>query len=276
MGTRNDNLINWKSKDLQPRKREEQIQLAIQAQAGDQQARDLLITSNMKLASTIAGKHHALACDSDADLASEAFLGLCEAVNDYDPKRGILFSTFAAIHINKRVKKFVAHNSHTVRVNTTQNNTKAAWNLSRARHMLQCDGVEPTVENLAKFIDVPESAVKVAIHACLAPVNLDAKPIGVGDSSAITTNESIIPNGQESQLDRVERHQLLDLVRTWIAGFRASLTKEIDQVTWDRRVMQGEGLKEIGESLGCNKQYINVVEKKLIERFKTYCLKFIK
>lgn len=251
-------LINWNKAKVLPRK--EQIQLAIQAQAGDTAAREKLILSNAKLASKLAGRFSGA---EFGDLESEAFLALCQAVDSFNPEKGTAFSTWAGQKIKDALLAFISVNTGPVNYRKTKPLSKAFWGLSRARWGLVKKGnYSPTPADIAEFLGVPVKAVKIAMEHTQASVNLDSRAKG----EDTRCNHEVIGNGQDHGAD-LEHAQLVAMVRNLMDEFEATLTKHKQAKVWVERIRQGRKAKYVAADLGCTVQYISNIERDLKVRF---------
>lgn len=95
--------------------REEEIDLARKARAGDEEARKKLILSNLKLVITIA-KSYASYGVPFLDLVEEGNLGLIKAVNRFDPEKGFRFSTYSSWWIRQSIVRAISNFSRTIRI----------------------------------------------------------------------------------------------------------------------------------------------------------------
>ena len=93
----------------------EEVELAKRIERGDQEAKDRMINSNLRLVVSIAKKYqgHGL---SLLDLIQEGIIGLIRAVEKFDWRRGFKFSTYATWWIRQAVQRGVANKSRTIRI----------------------------------------------------------------------------------------------------------------------------------------------------------------
>ncbi|MGH8059143.1 MAG: sigma-70 family RNA polymerase sigma factor, partial [Candidatus Entotheonellia bacterium] len=102
--------------------REEEVELATSAQAGDQEALDKLIRSNLRYVVTVARKY--IGCGlSLADLINEGNVGLIQAAKRFDPLRGVKFITYAVWWIRQAIMHALAEQGGTVRLPLKQMGT---------------------------------------------------------------------------------------------------------------------------------------------------------
>lgn len=255
--------INWKS--LNTLNRDEQIEAARQAQAGDTTARDCLVQANMKLAAKSA-RQHSRSQDQYAELLSAAFVGLCEAVDLFDPDRGIAFTTYASWHINNRVKKEIIESASIVRFSTRTDNRKAFWNMARTRARLEAQGKDASQEAIAKELNVSPEAVNDIKTVMAGSVSMQA-PTNIEGSS--TFGDTLAASDNPAQ--EVEHDQAVSWLHDMSDRFADNL-KDKEHAIWTRRVWGEENLQEIADDLGCSKQYVGRLEATLRDRFKRYCL----
>lgn len=124
--TTNTNILNENNRVLQDFFREmnsyeiakDQVELARKAKAGDKKAREKLITSNLRFVVTCA-KHYTAEGVPLADLIQSGLLGLCLAVDNYDPDRGYKFLSFAVWYIRREIIKEIYKTSRTIRYPTS-------------------------------------------------------------------------------------------------------------------------------------------------------------
>jgi len=160
---------------------EEEVKLARKIKRGDQEARSLMVRSNLRLVVKIARDYSNYGLPL-LDLISEGNIGLMKAVERFDPKKGGKLSTYAAWWIKQSIKRALANQSKTIRlpVHLVDKISK----MRRVSNQMTEDlGREPTDEELAEEIGLASAKVSALKTASIRPTSLD-QPIGDDDSTA--------------------------------------------------------------------------------------------
>lgn len=134
----------------------------------EKRARDEIARRNLRLAASISKKYHNRGVDT-LDLIQEGSLGILRAIELFDWRRGVPFSSYAAMWIQQRMGLAVANQARTVRVPTYLQE----WRRQIRRH--QNNGDE-SIEELSSASGLTHDQVKRALDADSETVSLDAKP----------------------------------------------------------------------------------------------------
>lgn len=177
----------------------QEITLARRIQAGEKEARDLMIKSNLRLVVKIAHDYKDFGLPV-LDLISEGNIGLVKAVERFDPDKGGKLSTYAAWWIKQSIKRALANQSKTIRLPV-----HLVDKISRMRKMAMAlteeFGREPTDQELADELEMPVNKVSHLKSVSVRPTSLNA-PVGedgnntefgeiVGDDNAPTPYENL-------------------------------------------------------------------------------------
>ena len=162
--------------------RDEEVELAKRIEQGDQEAKDRLINSNLRLVVSIAKKYQAAELTL-LDLIQEGILGLIRAAEKFDWRRGFKFSTYATWWIRQSVERGIANKARQIRVpvHILQREHK----IQRAERSLAIElGRRPTDEELAQATGLPLEQVQDARQAARAVTSLD-RPVGEQDDTTL-------------------------------------------------------------------------------------------
>jgi RNA polymerase sigma factor (sigma-70 family) len=158
--------------------REEEIELARRARAGDDVAKQRLIEANLRLVVQIARRYINRGLPLP-DLIEEGNLGLLRAVDKFEPDRGTRFATYATWWIRQAVARALANQARTIRLPVHVEMLLGRYKREHQR-LTQTLGRAPTAAELAQALGTSEEQVDELEELRLQPVSLDAP--GPGDT----------------------------------------------------------------------------------------------
>jgi RNA polymerase primary sigma factor len=195
---------------------EEELALAKRVKRGDKQARERMITANLRLVVKIARDYEGLGLPL-LDLINEGNIGLMKGVERFDPKKGAKLSYYASWWIKQSMMRALANQSKTIRLPVHVVDKMA--HIRRAELALREEfGHEPTDEEIAGHLGITARRIQQYRNASKAPVSLDA-PIGHDEPKPIS--EAIADANAAAPFDRLIKENNHGLVREALATLDA-------------------------------------------------------
>lgn len=243
--------------------KEQELDLARRVQEGDQEAKDTLICSNLRLVISIAKKYTNTHTLSFLDLIQEGNMGLIKAVERYDYEMGFRFSTYATWWIRQAITRGIADMDRTIRIPVHMNET--VRKVMRAAHnMEQESGTAIDMKQLAEETDMSEKMIEDVYRIAANPISLST-PIGedgnsfLGDFIEATESDSPEKRAIESSMQMEINKQLLTLNEREqkIIEMRFGLNHEVPQT-----------LEQVGKYFGVTRERIRQIEAKALRKLR--------
>ncbi len=244
---------------------EQEVELAAKIKRGDNQARSLMIRSNLRLVVKIAHDYANLGLPL-LDLISEGNIGLMKAVERFDPAKGGKLSTYAAWWIKQSIKRALANQSKTIRL-PVHLVDKISKMRRVALQMSEELGREPTDQELADEVGLAAGKISQLKTVSIRPASLDA-PISdedstefgeiVGDMEAQTPFEQLRDQNLRDEVGDLldvldEREKKIIYARFGLDGGKAKTLEEVGRkfgVTRERiRQLQNIALSKLRRAL---------------------------
>ena len=154
---------------LKTLKNDEMVELLRRSQAGDQAARERLIEGNLRLVLSVIQRFLGRGENPD-DLFQVGCVGLLKAIANFDVNLNVRFSTYGVPMIAGEIRRYLRDNS-AIRVSRSMRDT--AYRVLQCREAMQAEqSREPTLEEVARRLELPLETVNTAMDAISAPVSL--------------------------------------------------------------------------------------------------------
>ena len=182
-------------------KNDETMALLKRAKAGDQEARRELIEGNLRLVLSVIQRFAGRKENVD-DLFQVGCVGLIKAIDNFDTSQMVRFSTYGVPMIIGEIRRYLRDNS-AIRVSRSMRDT--AYRVLQVRDRLVAENQkEPTVEQIAKELDIPREDVVFAMDAIVDPVSLyDPVYSDSGDTLCVMDQVRDNKNTDEDWTDRI-------------------------------------------------------------------------
>ncbi len=242
---------------------DEEVELANRIAEGDEAARERLITANMRLVVSIA-KHYVGRGMPLLDLIQEGYSGLIKAVEKFDHTRGYKFSTYATWWIRQSITRSIADQARTIRIPVHM-----VERISRVKKMqtklLHDRGQEPSVDELARELNMPVDKVQEVMRIAQDPVSLEA-PVGEEEDSNLGDfiPDEDAPAPIDTAMKSVFKDELNKALNTLPEREREVLKFRYG-VGYDR----AHTLEEVGRQFRVTRERIRQIEAKALRKLRS-------
>ena len=239
---------------LQTLKNDEMTLLLRRAAQGDTLARERLIYGNLRLVLSVIQKFMGRGENMD-DLFQVGCIGLMKAIDNFDVEQGVRFSTYGVPMIVGEIRRYLRDNS-TIRVSRSMRDT--AYRVLQAREKLMRESQrEPTVEQIAKELDIPREEVVFAMDAIMDPVSL-YEPVYSDGGDALCVMDQVCDR-LSSDESWIEQIALKDAV---------ARLSEREKKILAMRFYQGKTQMEVSQEIGISQAQVSRLEKSAISSIK--------
>ena len=216
-------------------------------------ARDKMIVGNLRLVLSVIQRFASRGENPD-DLFQVGVIGLMKAIDNFDPTLDVRFSTYGVPMIIGEVRRFLRDNNP-IRVSRSMRDT--AYHAMQIKEMLTNKlGYEPTVEQIAKEMDVPKENVVLALEAIVEPVSL-YEPVFSDGSDTIYVMDQVGDSVRDT--DWLEEIALKESIRKLSDREKRILTL---------RFFRGKTQMEVAQEIGISQAQVSRIEKGALDTIK--------
>ncbi len=235
---------------------QEKKELFARVQAGDRQARQEFIYGNLRLVLSILQRFNNRGENAD-DLFQIGCIGLIKALDNFDTSHDVKFSTYAVPMIIGEIRRYLRDNNP-IRVSRSIRDT-AYRSLSVKERITATTGREPTIEEIAKELQVTPEDVSMALDAILDPVSLQ-EPVYHDGTDAVFV------------MDQVKDEKNID--DSWLEkiSLKEAMRKlgEREQYILNLRFFEGKTQMEVAKEIGISQAQVSRLEKNALEHMKKH------
>ena len=220
------------------------------AKEGDERARQRLIEGNLRLVLSVIGRFDKRGECPD-DLFQVGCIGLMKAISNFDPTKNVRFSTYGVPMIAGEVRRYLRDNSA---IRVSRSIRDVAYRVLQCKEAMTASlGREPTMEEIAKELELPPSEVSQALDAVSAPVSL-FDPVYSDGGDPLTVMDQVTDN-RNTESNWMEHIALRNAFRSL-----GSREKQILSL----RFYDGKTQVEVANVLGISQAQVSRLEKSAI------------
>ena len=232
---------------------EETRRLLVLAHQGDKAAREELIAGNLRLVLSVIQRFGSRGENPD-DLFQVGCIGLIKAIDHFDVTQNVQFSTYGVPMIIGEVRRFLRDNNP-LRVSRSLRDT--AYKAIQCRDRLtRRDGREPTVQEIARALDLKREDVVVALESIVEPVSLYEPVMGEGADAIYLMDQVGAPESEKDWLDEL----------TLKEAIRRLTPREKDILS--QRYMSGRTQMQVADAIGISQAQVSRLEKGALNKIK--------
>ncbi len=234
-------------------KEKEKIELLKKSRQGDKQAREELISGNLRLVLSVVQKFSNRGENPD-DLFQVGCIGLMKAIDNFNPELDVRFSTYGVPMIVGEIRRFLRDNN-AIRVSRSMRDM--AYRAMQAKeNFIHEFGREPTIEEIAKKLDCKKEEVVLALESVVDPVSL-YEPVYSDGGDTIFVMDQVGDSNDDR--DWLEEISLRDAIRSLGEREKKILTL---------RFLVGRTQTEVAQEIGISQAQVSRLEKSALERIK--------
>ncbi len=241
---------------------DEEVDLAKRMSDGDQEAKNRMTESNLRLVVSIAKRYVGRGMQF-LDLIQEGNLGLIKAVDKFDYTKGYKFSTYATWWIRQAITRAIADQARTIRIPVHMVETINKV-IRVSRQLLQELGHDPTAEEIAEEMNLPVDKVRDILKIAQEPVSLET-PIGEEEDSHLG---DFIPDEEASEPAEAASFALLREQLDEVLDTLTPREKKVLELRFGMTDGRTRTLEEVGKEFNVTRERIRQIEAKALRKLR--------
>ena len=221
--------------------------------AAGRDARDQLVRHNLRLVAHVCKKYYAATSNQD-DLISIGTIGLIKAIDNFNPTLDVRFSTYGVPMIIGEIRRFLRDNN-SVRVSRSMRDT--AYRAMQIKEQLtNKNNREPTVEEIAKIMEMPKEQVVLALEAIVEPVSLYEPVFSDGNDTIYVMDQIGDKNDDSTWLEEIAVKEAI-----------TNLSDREKRIL-SMRFFRGKTQMEVAAEIGISQAQVSRIEKGALDTIK--------
>jgi RNA polymerase sigma-32 factor len=256
-------------RNCEPISREEERELAVRwVEEGDREAARQLVLANLRLVVKIAMEYRR-AWSSVLDLIQSGNVGLLEAVQRFDPYKGVKLTSYAVYWIRAYILKYIMDNFRTVRLGRTRAQRKLFYQLNKEKRRLELEGFEAEPKLLAERLEVSEDDV-IDMEQRMSQSDLSLNAPARRDEPGAEYGDFVAAAGRNAE-ETVGDNELQRVFHEKVGAFAAELSDRDRQII-DERILAEEQktLQELADEFGVSRERVRQLEARLVDQLRAY------
>lgn len=235
-------------------KESQKMELLKRIEAGDKKARDELISGNLRLVLSVIKRFSNRGENAD-DLFQVGCIGLIKSIDNFDMSHGVRFSTYAVPMIIGEIRRYLRDNN-SVRVSRSMRDT--AYKAMQAKEKLVNElSREPTVDEIAKEMDVTKDVVVLALEAIVEPMSLQ-EPVYLDGGDTIYVMDQVSDKSDDLEwLEEIALKEAIDKL------------DEREKRILSLRFFDGKTQMEVADEIGISQAQVSRLEKGALGQIKS-------